>query len=366
MKILFVSHSSVLKYHQQKLEILAEKFGHDITLITPPYWNEGGSSIKVYTGNGKIKYEIGKTVIFKKRLLHFYMNASDIVKKINPDIVHIEEEPFAPVCWQFMRAAKKMHKKAVFFTWENIERRHNPVYTYFDNYCIKKADAAIAGNEDGKQILLKKGFKGSLEVIPQYGINLEDFPLTAKKNDDKVSNLVYIGRLTPEKGLSTLVESLKDISGIKLHIAGSGSALFTEILCKQVESLGIKDKVILYPFIDREKIPEFLSKMDILILPSLSTPAWKEQFGRVLIEAFAAKVAVIGSDSGEIPHIIADAGLVFREGDAHDLASKILLLIKNPEFYASYLENGYKRVADNYTNDVISGQIDSLYKKITG
>ncbi len=366
MKILFVSHSSVLKYHQQKLEILASKFNHDITLVTPPFWYEGGAKIPVYTGTSKIKYETGKAVTFKKRMLHFYMNAAAITKKANPDIVHIEEEPFAPACWQFLRAAKKMHKKTVFFTWENIERNHNPVYSYFDKYCITNADAAISGNEDGKNILFKKGFKGSLEVIPQYGINLEDFPLTEKKNGNKVLNLVYIGRLTPEKGLSTLVESLKDMPGIKLHIAGSGSALFTENLCKQIESLGMKDKVILYPFIDREKIPGFLSKMDILILPSLTSPAWKEQFGRVLIEAFAAQVAVIGSDSGEIPHVIADAGLVFREGDSHDLASKILLLIKNPELYASYLKKGYKRVADNYTNDVIAGQIDSLYRKLSG
>jgi glycosyltransferase involved in cell wall biosynthesis len=128
--------------------------------------------------------------------------------------------------------------------------------------------------------------------------------------------------------------------------------------------MGIADKAEFHAHIDREKIPEFLSKMDILILPSLTTPQWKEQFGRVIIEAMAAKVPVIGSDSGEIPNVIGDAGLVFKEGSPLDLASKIMSLVSDEKFYMQCVKRGYERVKVNFTNDVIAGKINEFYKKL--
>jgi glycosyltransferase involved in cell wall biosynthesis len=361
VKILYVSHSSVLKYHQQKLEILREKYGLNITLVTPPFWPEAGTDVKAYQ-SGKIGYQSAKTVMIKSKLLHFYLNAAEIVRKVNPDIIHVEEEPFAPSCWQFVSAAKKAGKKVLFFTWENIERKHNPVYTYFDNYCMKNADAAIAGNADGKAILDKKGFRGPREVIPQYGVNLEDFIDKKPQPSKNEYNLAYIGRLTPEKGIETITSALRGTKGLKLHLAGGGPS--AELLHKEAHEAGIADKAEFYAHIDREKIPEFLSKMDILILPSLTTPQWKEQFGRVLIEAMAAKVPVIGSDSGEIPNVIGDAGLVFQEGSDMDLASKIMSLVSDEKLYLSCVKKGYERVKTNYTNEIIAGKLDTFYKKL--
>jgi len=366
MKILFVSHSSVLKYHQQKLEILAEKFGHDITLVTPPFWYEGRSKVPLYTGSRVIKYEIGRTVMFKNRLFHFYMNAGSIFKKINPAIVHIEEDAFAASCWQFVRLAKQNNKKSVFFTWENFDRSYNPVYNYFEKYCIQNVDAAIAGNGDAKRIFSKKMFKGIIEVIPQYGINLQEFPEKSKNSGKKISELTYIGRLLPEKGVSTLINAVASVPDVRLHIAGTGPSQFVSSLKLLAGSLGISDRIEFIDFMDREKIPEFLNLMDVLILPSQTTSDWKEQFGRVLIEAFAAGVAVIGSDSGEIPNVVADAGLVFHEGNARELASKISFLVNDPDLYASCVKKGFKRVSENYTNEILAKQIDSLYKRIAG
>lgn len=361
MKILVVSHSSVLKNHQQKLEILREKYGHDITLVTPPSWPESGADIKAYQA-GKIKYVSGKTVMIKSRMLHFYLDAQEIIRNVQPDIIHVEEEPFSPSCWEFVSAAKRDGKRVLFFTWENIERRHNPVYTYFDKYCIANASGAVAGNADGKAILEKKGFKGPLEVMPQYGVNLEDFidkKVTPSKNE---FNLAFIGRLTPEKGIETIMSALCGTKGLKLHIAGGGPS--AELLHKEAHEAGIADKAEFHAHIDREKIPEFLSKMDILILPSLTTPQWKEQFGRVLIEAMAAKVPVIGSDSGEIPNVIGDAGLVFQEGSAMDLASKIMSLVSDEKLYMQCVKRGYERVKANFTNEIIAGNLDAFYKKL--
>ena len=74
-------------------------------------------------------------------------------------------------------------------------------------------------------------------------------------------------------------------------------------------------------------MPVWSQRLDALAVPSLTMPNWKEQFGRVIIEAMAAAVPVVGSDSGEIPRVIGDAGLVTPEGDAGALAEALQLLM---------------------------------------
>jgi glycosyltransferase involved in cell wall biosynthesis len=295
-------------------------------------------------------------------MLHFYLDAAAIMRNVQPDLIHIEEEPFSPACWQFVSAAKRDGKKVIFFTWENIKRKHNPVYAYFDNYCIASANAAIAGNAEGRTILREKGFTRNIEVIPQYGVNLEDFPARENKPVKGEFNIVYMGRLAPEKGVDTLVAALQGTKGFKLHIAGRGPA--EARIHNETHSAGIAGQTEFHSFIDREKIPEFLSKMDILILPSVTTPLWKEQFGRVLIEAMAAKVPVIGSNSGEIPNVIDGAGLVFEEGVAVSLKSSIISLVSDEKLYAECASKGYERVKSNYTNEVIAGKLNEFYRKL--
>ena len=359
MRILFVSHSSVLAYHQQKLEALASKYRHDITLCTPAYWYEGGVKAEAYTG-GKIKYVIGNVLMFRKRMLQIYLNAEEIVRKVNPDIVHVEEEPFTFAGWQFINAAKKLGKKCLFFTWENIRRSYNPLYTYFNKYCIANSDAIIAGNEEAKDIFSSYGFKGRIEVIPQYGLNMKDFMIRKGRKDRKKFILGYIGRITHEKGMDTLISSLEGLKNVKLVLAGTGNEDYVQAIKEKAKAYDVE----FAGFLGRDKVAKFLASIDALVLPSITTPQWKEQFGRVIIEAFASKTAVIGSSSGEIPFVIGKAGMVFEEGNKEELRKAINKLIYNPGLYRKLVEAGYKRVQSNYTNEIIAKKIDMLYKTL--
>lgn len=366
MKIMFVSHSSVLEYHQQKLKMMSEKYGVEIHLITPFYWYEGGMRTELFTGNKKIKYHPGKVFMLKNRMFHFYYDVKKFFKEINPDIVHIEEIPFNIVCWQFIRQAKKMQKKVLFFTWENIRRKLNPLYVYFYKYSIKNSDCAIAGNEEGKEILKELGFNKEIYVMPQYGINMEDFK--PKENllpeNGKRYKLAFVGRVVPEKGIEILLKAIKDIKNVELVIAGKGSYDYENKIKKQIIENNLGDRVEFKGYISWKEIPDFLNGVHIVVLPSITTEIWKEQFGRILIEAFAAKVAVIGSSSGEIPNVINDAGLIFKEGDSEDLKNKILMLLNDKKLFWENIEKGYKRVKENYTNEILAENIFKIYKKL--
>jgi glycosyltransferase involved in cell wall biosynthesis len=110
-------------------------------------------------------------------------------------------------------------------------------------------------------------------------------------------------------------------------------------------------------------MPEVYRRMDVLVLASRTMPSWKEQFGRVLIEAMASELAVVGSDCGEIPHVIGDAGLVFREGDAEALRAQLQWLLDAPGERSRLGAQGRKRVLERYTMEGIARSTIEVYER---
>jgi glycosyltransferase involved in cell wall biosynthesis len=88
--------------------------------------------------------------------------------------------------------------------------------------------------------------------------------------------------------------------------------------------------VVIRSEVPSTEIGSLIAGFDLLVLPSRSTPAWKEQFGRVLVEAMLCEVAVVGSSSAEIPNVIGDAGVVFPEGDTGALSAALSRLAADP------------------------------------
>src|SRR5204862_1301969 len=91
--------------------------------------------------------------------------------------------------------------------------------------------------------------------------------------------------------------------------------------------LGIAERITWEPSVTSMLVPERLRTFSVLVQPSLTRRNWKEQFGRAVMEAMACGVPVIGSSSGEIPHVLGDAGLVVPEGDAVALRDAIARLL---------------------------------------
>jgi len=109
-------------------------------------------------------------------------------------------------------------------------------------------------------------------------------------------------------------------------------------------------------------VPAELRRLDALALPSHTTRGWKEQFGRVLIEAMSCGVPVIGSSSGEIPNVIGDAGLIYPEGDVRALAATIGRLAAQPALYADLARRGRARVLERYTQAALARQYYEVYR----
>ena len=173
----------------------------------------------------------------------------------------------------------------------------------------------------------------------------------------------YVGRIVKEKGIDLLLAALKILPGdCRVLILGRGE--YKPELIKICLKDGLESKVRFIEGVVNSDMPKYLNCLDTLVLPSLTTGNWKEQFGRVLIEAMACEVPVVGSDSGEIPEVIGDAGLVFKEGDSRDLSTALAKLHENKELRRSLGASGRQRVLKNYEKKLIMAKTVSFYRKL--
>ena len=138
----------------------------------------------------------------------------------------------------------------------------------------------------------------------------------------------------------------------------------SSVLEAEAARLGVSERVIIKPSVRTYKVPAILSGFDVHVLPSRTFPNWKEQFGRTLAEAMACETPVIGSDSGEIPNVLRDAGLIFPEGNAAELAARVRQLLDDPQLYTTLAARGRQRVLENYTQERIAQQTFEVYQEM--
>ena len=168
------------------------------------------------------------------------------------------------------------------------------------------------------------------------------------------------------KGLDTLLHAAAKLEEVDYQLLMLGRGDYKSNLVALAENLGISDKLCWIDVVPPEDVPRYINCMNVLVLPSLTTPGWVEFFGRVLVEAMACEVPVIGSDSGEIPNVIGEAGLIFHEGDADDLKDKLLLLARDESLQLELAALGKKRAIERYSWEQIAEDTYEVYKGLMG
>lgn len=368
MRVLMLSKALVAGTSQRKLEELARCPGVELTLVTPPYWqhDNGSKQIleKLYTSGYDMK--VTPMSLNGNYHLHFYPKLGSIIREVQPEIVHIDEEPYNFATFQAMRLARHYKARALFFTWQNLWRNYPPPFRQMELYNYKHANAALAGNREAVDVLRRKGYTGAVRVIPQFGFDTEIYKRSAprpSRKPDAPFTLGFLGRLVETKGLTTTVEALVNLPDY-CQAVFVGDGPMKSVLEEEAARLGVRERVVIKPGVPTYEAPRVLEEFDVHVLPSRTFPNWKEQFGRTLAEAMACETPVIGSDSGEIPFVIGDAGLVFPEGDAQELAARVHQLLDDPQLYATLAAKGRQRVLDFYTQEQIARQTFELYEEM--
>jgi len=370
MKVVIISRSYLFEHHQQKLEEMSGYKDLELTLISPERWDHQLGDIRLERKSASKYRIIPRRIFFNGNYTrYFYPGLGRTLKALKPDIVQIEDEPWYLSTYLIMRFCRRHlpHTKIIFLTWESIFRKYRFPLSFYQRYALRNADCAIVGNREIAGVLARKGFARRIEVIP-LGLDPSFFrpgdsgALKAELGLEPFT-IGYIGRLIEMKGLSMLLQAVSKLNiDYRLLIAGEGD--YRNRIEKESKELGISEKVVVIDRVEHSKVPEYINCLDVLVLPSLTTSIIKEQFGRILIEAMACGVPVIGSDSGEIPNVIGDGGFVFREGDEEDLTSRLHALAQDPELRRGFAQRGRKRVLANFTHERIARMHYDVYQRL--
>ncbi|MGQ9488679.1 MAG: glycosyltransferase [Armatimonadota bacterium] len=349
MRVLLFSKAAIRAvYHRQYEYIAAHPAIDELLVAVPPYWQEprvGRIPLEGITPHG---YRLEVTPLRWNGHYHLYYapHLPRLMRQFRPDLVHIDEEVYNFATFHAAMMARRIGAHSVAFCWQNIYRRYPPPFRWFEIALARRLSGVVAGNADALQVLRRKGFSLPMTVIPQYGVDTEVFSPGIPPTPPPF-RVGYVGRLVPAKGIDTLLESLRHCpDDCELWVAGEGDETRWKALA---ESLGIANRVHWLGAVPSRHVADFLRHLHVLVLPSRTTPRWKEQFGRVLVEAMACGVPVVGSNSGEIPRVIGDAGVVFPEGDAQHLAQHIVLLKQHPEEWTDLSRKARERAVQQFS-----------------
>lgn len=293
------------------------------------------------------------------------------LRDFQPDLIALERDPDTLMALQaaFMRRLWAPRAKLVYHSWQNVARPLKAHVRLLLAQTLRAADCILYANQEGAQILRSWGYAGNLVYQIWMGVDTtifqpqSDTALRHKLELDGKFVIGYVGRLAAEKGIGDLLQALSHLPE-RAHCLLLGQGEMQSKLMQQAQELGIARRVHFVGNIPHTELATYLSMMDVMVLPSHTTTVWKEQFGRVLIEAMACGVPVIGSDSGAIPEVIGNAGLVFAEGNVEMLVDCLHQFINSPALRDQLSANGLRRVESEFAQGVVSRQAAACYKQI--
>jgi glycosyltransferase involved in cell wall biosynthesis len=266
-----------------------------------------------------------------------------------------------------------MPKGRVFlYAAQNIKKRYPIPFRWFERYCFRRADAILACGTEVAETLRSKGYLRPLRVVALPTDTHTFAPeLTRREAGRRALNLRaddlaigYAGKFVEEKGLRTLLGAFAKVAGQckNAHLVLAGGGPLRDELVATAQRLGLADRVRIPGVIHNSDLPQFMNALDVFVLPSETRSNWREQFGRVAVEAMACGTPVIGSDSGEIPIVLGDAGLVFCEGDQDALAECLLYALSHPEARDRLSQMGRERAVRLFSLEQVARMHLDLYE----
>lgn len=236
------------------------------------------------------------------------------------------------------------------------------VFSMYINKWLKifnKIDAFICPSEFTLEKMVEAGFdRGKLFYVPTF-INSEKI----NPNFNPGNYILYLGRLSHEKGVDVLLDSLKKLQGkknISLTMIVQSAGLRTDTLHKRITTNGIENIKILSD-IEKENIYSYIRNSAFVIVPSIHY----ENLPNVILESFAHGKSVIGSNRGGINDIVKhqETGLLFEAGNSDDLAEKIDWLMNNPSDNIKMGLNARRLVEEEFNQELHYQRLMEIFKK---
>ena len=378
MRVLVLSHSYIIKPYRRKFALIAERSDVTLRVVMPARWYESFQDIAFEPESDTPCEEFPCPIRFSGYGSRFYYRrgVKSHFQDFQPDIIHLEEEAWSLNALQTVWLKRKYCPKSRFIFRTSLsipsKQRFGALPVWIERWVFRETDRALPLSINAGKILTERGYTGQQTPFPN-GVDVRHFykmDVRELRNSLQLGDcfvIGYVGRLLQMKGIDTLLEAVAHLVSrdatysYRLLIVGQGEDKLS--FQKTAETLGISEQIVWIDAVPPEEVAAYINCMDTLVLPSRTTAGWVEFFGRVLIEGMACEVPVIGSDSGEIPHVIDDAGLVFPEDDMDTLAEQIHRIAHDVRLREDLVARGLSRIED-FTWETIAERTYQVYQEL--
>jgi phosphatidyl-myo-inositol dimannoside synthase len=377
LRVLTIGHSYCVAMNRALVREVARDPDVDITVAAPRFFHGDLRPIVMEPEPPGSQLRVVPLGTKRSRFVHIFEYDSaalrQLVRKGDFDVVHAWEEPYILVGYQIARVLQNNPARFCFRTFQNYVKHYPPPFGYFERTVLARAQGWIASASLVYQAMLDRGFPKEAGRILNLAVDLAAFhPLSSEARAEVLRELGlrppvvgFVGRLTKAKGLDVLMQAMEKVGAPRhwsLLLLGSGDYRGKVMEWAAKNGWSDRVKIILAKHSD---VPRYVGCMDLLAAPSQTMKNWREQFGRMLIEAFASGVPVIGSDSGEIPYVIADAGRVVAEADVVGWAHAIDQLLNSAPEREELRRRCLERAAQ-YSVATIARQYREYYRWLAG
>ncbi len=363
-RILAIGHSFVLAQNRDVMRAVHESGEVEVTLLAPRFFHGDLRDLDIEKEPEGSTMEVIPIDCYWTERIHFFtynlFQIQRLLKRNRYDAVYLWEEPYIVSGFSLAQLFHQYKVPYFFYCSQNIFKKYPWPFSYFERLALQKASGAFACGVGVRRVLEAKGFP-TTQVLPLF-VSLERFrPFT---NDEKRQGLRqlglaapltvgFMGRLVEEKGVGlfqNVAEHLLANHSCNIIVIGSGP------LKSSLEKWASDKSNVRLLELRHHEVPSILPLLDILLCPSQTLPNWKEQFGRMIVEAFAAGVAVVGSDSGEIPHVIGEAGLVVPEAELERWTQAVDTLVVDTQQRSVLIQKGLIQ-AQTFSVKTVAGDL---------
>lgn len=362
-RLLVVSHPSVVSVNQEVYRELIGR-GWELEIVLPSRWRSEytGEDFAPQVLSGMEQTLRRAPVALRGRpQRHFYLaRCRPIVAAARPDVAFLEAEPFSFAATQWSFALDRLGIPFGVQCAENIDRPLPRPVRWMRSRVLRKAAFVAARSDTAGQLARSWGAQGEVALAPHAVPLWQALPRPA----ERPFTVGYAGRLVASKGLADLLAAVRRLPApVELLLIGEGE------LRGELEGQQIPGSVVrVLDSLSHEQMAAGYAQLDVLALPSHTTPTWKEQFGRVIVEALWCGVPVVGSDSGEIPWLIelTGGGLTFPEGDPVRLAEQLQALRSDPALRERLAAAGREQVQRLFTVSAATDPLERMLLRAAG
>lgn len=329
-------------------------------------FRNGGIEFEFISVKSKLKFKSLYGLFFKSLLIlvkSFFVMKLDFLESRNEKVVAYTS---SDLFWEVIPAYffKKRNKniqwiQVIHHIYPNWKNRSGGKVANFLGYYLqrfsfrlirKKADKIIILNNIVKKELVRMGFYGNKIFTSSNGIDIDYFDYIKKA--DPVYDGLFLGRLSPSKGIVDLVEIWKnicqEIPEAKLAIIGGVSEKTKDFLQKKIDGLNLKNNIDLLGYLEDSKAYSILKSGKLFIFPS-----HEEGWGIAIAEAMACALPVVSWDLPVYKEIFEKYTVQVKENDANLFSERVLELLKNDEMRKKIGESG-KEFIRKYSWDSVA------------